>query len=164
MRNEKLTPHCLKQNVADSVDAPDGMAIVRCRGSGDGWQADQHGDTDGTGRGDRRTISIELSGGQAKNPGVRRTYRVPQACNPSAPPVSEDQSRRVRAVPALSHRSECLPSAPRFSRTRSMNPRSAGSNARRRAERYCCQQVGNAAPRDGLSRVQRARFGRFGVA
>jgi hypothetical protein len=27
-RNEKLTPHCLKQNVTDSVDTPIGMAIA----------------------------------------------------------------------------------------------------------------------------------------
>lgn len=36
-RNEKLTPHCLKQNDTDSVDASDGMVMVRCPSSGDGW-------------------------------------------------------------------------------------------------------------------------------
>ncbi|WP_425359556.1 hypothetical protein, partial [Borborobacter arsenicus] len=37
-RTEELTPHCLKQNVTDSVDAPAGMAMDRCSGLGDGWR------------------------------------------------------------------------------------------------------------------------------
>ncbi len=36
-RSEECGAHCLKQNVTDSVDAPDGMVKVRCPSSGDGW-------------------------------------------------------------------------------------------------------------------------------